>query len=66
MAFFGPPPPPSVTTGRATSDGVEIGKEKYENAPKVAKSNVGTGQSVGVVKEGRIPVILFTGGFHTP
>lgn len=63
--FFAPPPPPAVSTGISTETGVSIGKEPYTNAPKVTK-NAGSGQSVGIVKEGRIPVILFTGGFHTP
>jgi len=55
-----------VSTGIETNDGVAIGKERYTGTPKVASGNSGTGQSVGIVKEGRIPVILFTGGFHTP
>lgn len=61
-----PVPPPAVNTGRATENGVTVGKEPYANAPKVAGGKVAPGQSVGIVKEGRIPVILFTGGFHTP
>lgn len=68
MAFQGlfPVQPPAVSTGRATEEGVAIGKEAYAGSPRVAGNNVAAGQSVGIVKEGRIPVILFTGGFHTP
>jgi len=55
-----------VSTGIETNDGVSIGKELYTGTPKVAAGNSGTGQTVGIVKEGRLPVILFTGGFHTP
>lgn len=65
MAFF-PPQPPAVSTGLETSDGVAVGKEHYTGTPKVSGGNKATGQPVGIVKEGRIPVILFTGGFHTP
>lgn len=65
MAFF-PQQHPAVSTGIETSDGVAVGKERYTGTPKVASGNSGTGQTVGIVKEGRIPVILFTGGFHTP
>lgn len=64
MAFF-PPQPPAVSTGIETSEGVAVGKELYSGTPKVNGTKA-TGQSVGIVKEGRIPVILFTGGFHTP
>lgn len=65
MAFF-PPQPPAVSTGIETAGGVSVGKEQYSNTPKVAGGNTAVGQPVGIVKEGRIPVILFTGGFHTP
>lgn len=61
-----PTPKPAVNTGRATENGVSVGKEAFANAPRVAGNKVAPGQSVGIVKEGRIPVILFTGGFHTP
>lgn len=66
LSNFFPVPPPAVSTGLATDAGVAIGKEQYSNAPKVASGPIAPGQAVGVVKEGRIPVVLFTGGFHTP
>lgn len=61
-----PPQPPAVSTGIETANGVAVGKELYSNTPKVAGGGKASGQSVGIIKEGRIPVILFTGGFHTP
>lgn len=61
-----PPPPPAVSTGRAAEGGVDVGKERFANSPRVANGNLSPGQSVGIIKEGRIPVVLFSGGFHTP
>ena len=60
------PRPPAVSTGLASENGVDVGKERFASAPRVANNPISPGQSVGIVKEGRIPVILFTGGFHTP
>lgn len=64
---FLPPQPPAVSTGVATDAGIAVAKEQYSGSPRLNKGGrTSPGQSVGVIKEGRIPVILFTGGFHTP